>query len=75
MTIKEITEISDLYFLTSIANSYPKSSEETIQTNKQLEEELTEAGSNRHLYVAFENGSPVPGRVATEKGLCMKKQL
>lgn len=57
MTIEEITDKSDIGLLVSIANSYPKTTEEIERSKQQLSAELDEAGDNRHLYVAFEQDS------------------
>ncbi len=55
MKIIEIRDIDDVNELIKIASTYPKTQEESLAVEKQLQIELSEAGDNRHIYVCYDN--------------------
>ncbi len=59
MQIIEIIDAKDIGILLSIAESYPRSVEESEAVRKQLMSEIAEAGDNRHIYVGYENEKAV----------------
>ncbi len=59
MKIIELTDLDDVEILVDIAASYQKTTEQHLAVNKQLIEELSEAGDNRLVYVCFDNDNPI----------------